>query len=276
MHTNHVTSLHLCVFWQDPLFSDAMPQFTSLKIEAISPASQAVSCFNWMKCCPRCCSPLCLSITNTIGVALVTVTIFSYIASISKKQLFDDSIRAAVWTPLAGLWSVVTVVVIFASIFITKPCVRVTAAVFALILGVMVLNLAMLFAFEWYGPDMMSAEKWSQLDPKKRRALEEAFRCCGWDYKMGDPDCYAALRYYDLCGSTIEYYIDNLFGAMFIVWSLLGPWMILWSSIMLCVVVPEKEEGLELKSQSGVIGFPLTQPYDAPAFNANVYGNRTW
>ena len=72
---------------------------------------------------------------------------------------------------------------------------------------------------------------------------------------------------------SVQYFLVSVYVAFLSIWFILGPWMILWSSIMLCVVVPEKEEGLELESQSG---FHLTQPHDAPAFNANVYGAKTW
>ena len=261
------------MFGRDPQFSGAVLRFTSLKIEAIYPARQAVSCFNWMPCCPRCCTPLCLSITNTVGVGLFTVTIFVYIGVTSEKLLFGDSIRAALWTSLTAIWTAVTVFVIFGSIFVRKRCVRVTAAIFTLILGLMAVNLAILFIFEPYAPHMMAADKWGMLDAKDRRALEEVFRCCGWDSNLQDPDCFAALRYYDSCRWSVQYFLVSVYVAFLSIWFILGPWMILWSSIMLCVVVPEKEEGLELESQSG---FHLTQPHDAPAFNANVYGAKTW
>ena len=219
-----------------------------------------------MKCCPRCCSPLCVSITNTIGVAIFTLISIVVLGLMSEKKLFGDSLRLSASVTWSVIWSIPTLVLISVSIGVRNPCFRVTASIFALIQGLIALNMAFVAIFEISSEDTLTSQtNWDSLSWHKRREIETKLGCCGFWKTAEDPECVAMFRFMDSCYHSIwdVYYLITWLLACF--GFCCGFWLIIFSSVTLCVVMPEPRDGYELEQSETLNNQPLFTP-STPAY----------
>ena len=221
---------------------------------------------NCMKCCPRCCSPLCVSITNTIGVVIFTLGSIVILGLMSDKKLFGDSLRLSASVTWSVIWSIPTLVLISVSIGVRKPCFRVTAAVFALIQGLIALNTAFLAIFEVSSEDTLRThQKWNRLPFYRRRELETKFGCCGYFETSEDPECVAVMHFLQSCDRPINEVYDVIIALPAAFGFFWGFWIIIFSSVTLCVVMPEPGDGYELEQSETLNSQRLFTP-STPAY----------